>query len=416
MGKVLCIIGLIIMFFLSVFCFCKAAGAATWTATAEYFYWENAGVESFGDRDPEKAIMLFSIPTEVKIAFLADIKLRESGIKKYPNFQFLYHEKLDEMIFGDYKIVKNVIVLIPKDKREGWEISLFVFEGYKYCLSKPIVCNNWAWWKEEVKKEVARPLVINLSVKKSEVVFPPKTELKEEAVIKPTDEQVKKPFYENETCLWSGAIRTGWFVGGKHNSFFVRQTTFSEGIGVTVNTWKGVNDNFHYSGNRITVGPVVKFSGITATAQLGQQKDFGFNDLGYESSQKTKILNFGLTADFYEVGQVLKVEIWSDVNADIGHSKESFWQNISSNDSVKDKTNFNIGSKICLWELKKIKGGAVIKTDYANEDCSFGKSVGSFIADNKDTVKVGLELRNVSGSKYCNSNGNIVGVNIDVNF
>ncbi|MFH1232532.1 MAG: hypothetical protein V1651_01550 [Patescibacteria group bacterium] len=382
------------MFFLSVFCFCKAAGAATWTATAEYFYWENAGGSPFGGRNPEKAIILFNLPDEVKRQFLIDVKT-----KKRTSFQLLRGERLDEMVFSDYKIVKNILVCIPEEERKAEEVSSVIFKGYKYCLVKPIVCDNWAWWREKEEDVVVpqKKIVFNIIEEKSVIMIPQKEELEEQEVV-----VLPKPeyrFYENETYGWVGRYwkkgASGSFSGGKHNSFFFRQNTqdfeFSEGIGLMANAWKGRG----YKGNRISVGPVVRVKKnektLTFSAQAGEQEDCWLG-----ASKKTK--QFCLCSDF----SLNKLDAWGGINIDVSHSEflETYY----------------LGSRFWVFEGEKIKVGILGKTNYAKEDFSFKNSAGMFVADSKKVFLLNLELQNISNSKYASSNGNVIVAGIDIDL
>ncbi|MFH1233453.1 MAG: LysM domain-containing protein [Patescibacteria group bacterium] len=126
----------------------KVKVVATSTAIAKTFLWKEAGANPFGEkRDFTKAIKLFNIPEEVKREFVALVNEGNSR-----DYQMERGQKFEQMIFGNYQVVNNVIVQINLSQL-GAKIYSKSFGGQVYFLVCPTICNNWAWWKKKEKEE-----------------------------------------------------------------------------------------------------------------------------------------------------------------------------------------------------------------------------------------------------------------------
>ncbi len=343
---------------------------ATQCAAEKMFYWSKSNVQPFGTRSVERGIMKFDIPNEVKIAFLSSISF---PIEDKKNFIMKEGEELDEMLFGDYKVVKNVIVKLPLNQRGAKVYCMYVSDNYKYFFIKPIACSNWAWWKEKiiiiieeekVAKKIEKKIFIIPEVEILEEVEEKKVEIMEEV-------EEKKAGIKIESYLWEGSIMgknqdPNIYVGGNCNIFFRGDITTELGIGSVMNFWE--------NGHKISVGPVFKKNSKEFTIQIG--KNF---------------VLFGLFGNLSD--------------------ETNFWVNVIKK-QTKKASYYDIGCRHEIWLLnERMKVGILWKSSYAEGDCSFGKAVGLFVTDKKFSYN--LELRNVSNSKYENSNGSVVIFGID---
>ncbi|MBU0636911.1 LysM peptidoglycan-binding domain-containing protein [Patescibacteria group bacterium] len=366
------------------------------------FIWKKGGLKPFGKRNAIEGIKKFNLPEEVKQAFLFAVKS-----KKEESCLMKIGQRFEQTLLGNYKVVNNVEVQLPVQQLAAMLVAKFVHQGQTYFLIRPLICNNWAWWKE------ALPLPLELTTP------PPSPSLKLKW----------KRLNRGEAYLWLGGSGVekndgeGYFLGGKYNKFFVRRGKFVLCFGATANSWKGISrDGFHYEGVRWSIGPVLKFTHkkggeIIVAAQFGQQQDDGnTGDKKYVANQDTDVLAISLSTDFVtKIRLMKKVDIWGDYVLDVGHAKESTWESreiLKTDDPASDKTSISLGVRTYCWGKKKMKGGILMKVSYANEDFSFGKSVGLFATDKKDIVKLNLEVRHTSGSKY--GNGNLISLGLDI--
>ena len=362
---------------------------------ADVFVWKNVGVQPFGARDVDKAVVSFNLPNEVKIKFVIAAK---GGLGKF--YEIKIGQRFEQMVFGSYTIKNNIIVQIDPSQLKSKLYSEVYFEGYNYFLIKPDACSNWAWWKEK-KEDVVIPqkkIVFSIREKNLVIIIPPKEELEErEEIVLPKEPE---RFYENETYGWVGRYwkegASGSFSGGKHNSFFfcqdIKDFELFEGVGLMTNAWKGAG----YRGDRKSIGPTIRVrkneKTLTFSAQVGEQEDCWLG-----ASKRTKL--FCLTSDFSSGG----LDAWGGINIDASHSE------------FLDKT-YYLGSRFLVFEGEKIEVGILGKIDYAKEDFSFKNSVGIFMADDKKTFLLNLELQNISNSKYASSNGKVVVAGVDIDL
>jgi len=419
----------------------------------EYTPLNELGRNPFGaKRDCIKLIKMFDLREEVKQLLIAKVQKEDfewSSIKA--------GDKFEEMGSGNYRILFRKYANWDSSRLEAARLYKVEFEGTVYLLYDPIKCRNWAWRAEKKVVEQAilppaeKPLAVVIlpplkvsqppEVKQPEapqpaspvVVTPPSPEMKVPAsTVTPVAEECAVSY---ESYGWLGhywALQGGGqssYYGGKANFFLCSHETpwgrMREGVGAVVNGWDGDNSGYEFRGNRWSIGPVVDLitgngSRFTTTLQLGQQRDYGHDGLGYVAKQKTDILYFGQTADFYNVSQsIFKTENWLDLNIDIGHSKESSWQGwpiSEANDSAEDKTSIAVGSRVYFWQTENYHGGLVGKGMYAFGDHAIGLEAGPFIADRQDIVKAGAGWRHQFNSKYANNNGNLIGVGIDLDI
>lgn len=352
------IIVLMLLLFLGVFAVCVDAADGV-------FLWENAGGDSFGTRNGEKAIMEFFLPDKVKMNFIIALK---SGSGK--SYQMKKGEKFSQMIFGNYIIKDHVVVKIPQNQL-GAEMYSIEFEGWAYYLICPTVCSNWAWRKEPVARKEKK--IFFFSEPKSLGILGDKKELLEEGEEAQEQEVVipQSRFYKNETmaCLWAEDLSQG--LGGRHNSFFARQVVgdsmFCEGISVSVNSWRGRG----YSGTQWGAGPVIDF-------QKNDWRTVVSLKVGETGQKKISLLD--IVSSRYPT-----FDFWGGLS--LGKSKDAY-----------------IGSNIYLWRMENLKGGATFKLDRSS------KTIGVFVADRHGVCKGTAEL------KKNNSGESVVGIIFDFYF
>ncbi|MDO9399656.1 MAG: hypothetical protein Q7T79_03175 [bacterium] len=278
------------------------------TASAEEFYWKNAGGNPFGDRDVNRAIKKFNLPEEVKKVFIEHastggvVYLMKKG-------QFL-----EEMASANYHIIGSVTVFLPEKDLMARIYPSVKYDGYEYFLIKPVACNNWAWWKEVVNQSVFNRH-FDFKEKKVELVEAVEAQEEPEEPILIQELEPKK-FYENETCIWSGGSEKNFFLGGNHKSFFFEQPVFDgrlqEGIGLSVGMWQGKTEKDFWHGNSVSVGPVVKFitprkKYLSASAQIGERDD--------QTEKNVSMLY--LSGSYW----TKKLGLWGDVSFNDDHSK-----------------------------------------------------------------------------------------------
>lgn len=168
---------------------------------AEPFYWEKPGANPFGKRDFTKAIMMFSLPDEVKKTLIAKVKAGESEW-----YQINNDDHFEQMIFGTFQVVDNVIAKWDPNKQEPSFMYQVDFQGKRYQLFDPRKCHNWAWRSEELpppsSQKVEEPPKAEEPVKEPEKPMevtkeeqpPPKVEEKPEEVKTPVIEvKAEKP-------------------------------------------------------------------------------------------------------------------------------------------------------------------------------------------------------------------------------
>jgi len=413
-------------------------GQATDSSVAKAFIWKKGGTKPFGQRDPAKAVKLFNLPEEVKAAFITAVKSGQTE-----DYRLKVGQRLEQQIFGHYRMVNNVVVQLPPNQLEAKIYCKFSFNGRVYFLIRPLVCGNWAWWAEkEVEQEIKPPAETPPEIKTTEpkkmmmLLIP--TEQVPEVPAKP---KISPPI-EGDKCSvsyesygWAGhywALQGGGqsnYYGGKGNFFFCPHETslgkMREGVGATVNAWEGDNSGYNFRGSRWTVGPVVDLitkqgNRFTTTIQVGQQEDRGHDGAGYEASQRTRILYLGQTADLYHINKyIFKSENWLDVNIDIGHDKDSSWQGSTIpqiSDPAENKTNISVGSRAYFWQTESFHGGLVGKGTYAFGDHGIGLETGPFISDKEDIIKVGAGFRHQFNSSSETNNGNLIGIGADLDI
>lgn len=385
-------------------------------------YWKNPGGDPFGpQRDKAKAIMMFSLPDEVKKEAIRKLQEKDQDF-----FIIKSGDKFEEMFFGDYKKWTDVIVAWQGTEK-GRRVS--VEHGDKiYHIAFPFVCHNISWWME------TRPSQILVSTP-TPTVPEPVPESPSDTVVteEPIDIVVEEPKYgmDYDIYAWAGRFEAlkgdGYsnFYGGKANLWYlIHPTSFGilkHGLSTTFNGWDGKsNDRFSFHGKRYSLGPIISWvredtSETSLSVQFGRQKDAGHTaDDYYKQTQRTDIVHVSVTHDTYpETSYVDKVEVWADANFDVGHKKTSTWQGNkipSQDDPASDKTNFGVGLNAYTWKTEHVKGGITLKADHAVEDHHLGVNVGPFITDLGEHIKGSLEFRNVSNSKYSDNNGNAIGV------
>ncbi len=384
-------------------------------------YWKNPGGDPFGsERDKAKAIMMFSLPEEVKKEAIR--KLEE---KDWHYFVTKSGDKFEEMFFGNYKKWSDVIAAWPDFKQYAGRRVQVDHSGKIYHIAFPFICHNISWWVEDkpvpvVKKEIPTPVPIS--------------EASPETVVA---EEPEKYGMDYDIYAWAGRFEAlkgkGYsnFYGGKANLWYlIHPTSFGllkHGLSATYNGWDGKSDDrFSFDGERYTLGPIISWvredtSETSLSVQFGRQKDAGHTaDRNYRQTQRTDIVHVSITHDTYpETSYVDKLEMWADANFDIGHKKSSAWQGSkipTQDDPAGDKTSFGTGLNAYLWKTEKVKGGITLKADHAVEDHHLGVNVGPFITDVGEHIKGSLEFRNVSNSKYSDNNGDSIGVVVSVDL
>lgn len=380
-------------------------------------YWKKPGGDPFTEkRDKAKAIMMFSMPEEVKK--LAAEKL---GKKDWEYFLIRNGDRFEEMFFGDYKKWSNVIVDWPEGISGKGRLVRVEYENKIYFVGFPFVCHNISWWSED--KPAPAPV--------EKVAQAP-------VILKPESVEKEKSCCDYDAYLWAGHFAatagSGYsnYYGGKFNWWFLCHQTsyglFREGLSATYNGWDGgANDGFDFHGKRFTLGPIIGWtrengSETTFTVQIGKQKDVGRSgDALYHAKQWTDILHVNLSHDLIpEESKIFdKLEFWADANFDTGHHKSSSWQGwqiASQNDPAGDKTSFGAGVRAYTWKSKNAKGGFVIKADHALEDHHLGVNAGLFITDLAEYAKAGVEFRNVSNSIFEDNNGNAIGIGVELDL
>jgi len=373
-------------------------------------YWKHPGAEKFGKRDMVKAIRMFSLPEEVKKEAIQ--KLRK---KKWHYFTIQSGDRFEEMFFGNYRKWTNVVAAWRKDTFYLGRKVRIEHKGKIYHIGFPLICHNISWWSED------KP------VKK--VVLPPAKPKPITKVKKP-----KKYWVDYDAYLWAGHFLalggSGYsnYYGGKFNLWLNRhQTSFGllkEGFSTIYNGWDGRSGSgFSFHGKRWTVGPAISLlrgdkSETVFSIQLGKQTDVGRSADGfYHAKQKTDILHFGLTHDFYpKTKHIEKVSMYAEYIRDIGHTKKSTWKQWlinPKNDRATDKSLIAGGVKLHTWRTKKIKGGFIGGADYGFGDHHRGVELGVFITDLNEYVTTSVRFRNVSNSIYRDTNGNSIGIGIE---
>jgi len=412
------------------------------------FSWEKPGANKFVGHDFAKVINMFNLLEEVRAAMIEKVK---SG--QFEWHQIASGDHFEQMVFGRYKMVNDVRAKWDAGKlfaAKKWSVE---YDNKIFYLAEPSICRNWAWWSEVKKPEAPLETVVMTNVPRPSPPPspPPEPEKKKQlltlliplpmveeaaviAEIPAPEYKSYEPYYEHETFGWYGFYLAlegdgkSAYVGGKHNSFFARQTTangvYREGLGLTANAWRGINDDFMFRGDRFSIGPVADLTGksgtrTVVTVQVGKQRDFGNDSLGYSARQDTDILLVGLSNDLYQVGPFNKVESWGDLNIDIGHEKESSWQGWKipqDNDPAEDKTGLAVGSRLYFWQTDGLKGGLVGKGTYAFGDHGVGIEAGPFLARQDDMIKVGAGWRYQFNSAYENNNGHMIGAGADIDL
>jgi LysM repeat protein len=387
----------------------------------EFFLWRNPGGNPFGNKNFAKAIRMFSLPDSVKEFFIFEVERENSEICRVRKGDFFR-----QMIFDNFRLAEKVVAAWP-DSSISYQAKIYICrtDSLVYYLIAPVVCNNWAWREEVVKKEI---IVREEKPKIKEKEAPPLVVEKEKK-----DESVF--IRRDETYLWAGhyfplkGAGGGNYYGGKSNFFFSTKGAFLGrfhfGIGGIANGWEGKSGSgFRYEGYRFSVGPILdmtrKTNRFTVSLQAGRQNDHGRDGLGYKAEQETSIIYFGLTADSYgseeDIFQARKFETWLDFIFDVGHSKKSWWlsNRISrENDRPENKGSANFGSRWYFGTIDGFKTGLVMKSSYAYEDNGITSILGFVIGSKQDIAKLGFEFKNTSNSKFDDANGNSIGVTLD---
>ena len=266
------------------------------SATAETFLWKKAGANSFGKRNFFKAINLFNLPKEVKQAFVATVK---EGRSESEDYRMERGQKFEQMIFGNYRIVNNVIVQIAQAQSGAKKYAKCHFGGQVYFLVCPTICGNWAWWKEKEEAIIQLPIksevVATVTTKEFEATA---TALPERVNVVVTE--VKVPL-EVVAGFFSESFKNGNNVSGKWGVgtvYYLKNSNASYGLAVENNSWSGrTGDGYDYKGSRLTIGPAFRYSNLTRTTTirvgLGERNDSGATTgTGkYESEQRTNIVS-----------------------------------------------------------------------------------------------------------------------------
>lgn len=119
--------------------------------------WKVGGINPFGNRSFFKAMekdLFDRLPKPVKSQFIEDVKKDRS----YP-YRMKIGQLLAQQIYDKYKVRNDVEVQLPEDQLDAELYSKVEFDGYVYFLIKPLICDNWSWWKEAAPKPPAPVLV-----------------------------------------------------------------------------------------------------------------------------------------------------------------------------------------------------------------------------------------------------------------
>ncbi|MFA5359353.1 MAG: LysM domain-containing protein [Patescibacteria group bacterium] len=248
-------------------------------ASKKCFVWKKGGVNPFGDRNVVKAISLFNISEEVKAAF---ITAAEKG--EFEAYQMTEGQELEQQIFGNYKVVDNVVVKLPEDQLEAKLFAKVDLGDEVYFLIRPAVCGNWAWWKEAKSPEpemVPEP-----------VPAPPEPEIIPEPVPAPPEEPMallippeETPVEESkeEPCSeYNGYCKTDLIMGAgnyknshpdqdaagyyywlkaRERCFIgkIGNTDYYGGVALFLAGGEGHDRNYDYEWKEGAIGPSLKF-------------------------------------------------------------------------------------------------------------------------------------------------------------
>jgi len=411
---------------------------------AKIFHWRHPGADKFGNRDKEKGINLFSVPNQVKKAWLAKVK---AGDMKYISLK--NGVKFKEMLFGNFHLKKNVITDWQKGKRYFSHLYVVEYKGMGYELIRPLVCSNWSW-KITTLKVAVKPKPVKIFVQSVKI---------EQTDLEPADkfDDLEEEFVE-ENCLlknWESNIYGGYWHGvsgntsGSHSYYFggtvdcqtalpsdggKSRGEYKYGLRLSSNYWDGIAaNNFEFDGYRIGMGPILKWSysgknkdgsvggrTMTIATTLEKQRDNGVSGNGlYKSHQDTNILGLSVAGDAYESGYSVKdYEWWAQLLWDYSHKKSSSWNGskIKHGDGPSDKTSINAGFRRYIYHGKKVRLGFGGEGNYAVEDDHVGLGGGLYLGDVQERIQVGLKARHVFNSKYPDSNGTSIGVGADADL
>lgn len=107
---------------------------------------KSLGRRPFGKkRDVAKAIIMFSLPKEVKRLFIAKVEEGESGwaaLKK--------GDKREQMVFGNYRVQNKIIMDFAEGHLEAARRYSVKWQGEIFHLEIPLKCDNPTWWSEQL--------------------------------------------------------------------------------------------------------------------------------------------------------------------------------------------------------------------------------------------------------------------------
>jgi LysM repeat protein len=240
--------------------------------------WKVGGINPFGNRSFFKAMekdLFDRLPEPVKANFIEDVKKGKS----YP-YRMKPGQMLPQQIYDKYKCRNDVEVQLPEDQLDAELYSKVEFDGYVYFLIKPLICDNWSWFREQKPAAPIPPVVVEQPKKELPQAPQVPDMIKAEPIIVVVPEVVVQPKPE-EKCQ-GGKCRTdlivgvggyknshpdqdasGWYVWDK---FRVRcligrigDTDFYGGLALFIAGGKGHDRNYNYDWNEGTLGPSLKF-------------------------------------------------------------------------------------------------------------------------------------------------------------
>jgi len=376
------------------------------------FHWSHPGADKFGDRDRKKGICLFSVPAQVKRAWLAKVK---AGDMKYISLK--NGAKFNQMLFGNFRLRNNVVADWQKGKSYFSHLYTVEYKGLNYELVRPLVCSNWSWRSIVAKVKATKVNNFNQATVVKNNGF-------NQAVVAKDNGDCNFRL-DYELFAWSGVwlAESGSntvYWGGAFDLYSPQYNwcsrTFRIGVRFLHNEWDGYDGRsvFHYRGRANAVGPIFQFRIFndskvredTMFVLFGKKDDFGHTDNGvYKMHQKSDRLIFGVSSLFYEDDFMKRMgQIYAHADLALNVSKKSSVNNeelSSGNDPGKKEDYFALGGEYTPFHEDEFYWGGTAELGYDTGDYGFDIAVGPVVAMRNDYVRARamLGVHDISSDK-----------------
>jgi len=352
------------------------------TVSPKIFSWKHVNSNPFGNRrSPKKMINKFSLPEKAKEKLVEIVKNKE-----FRWAELRQGNRFEQMAFGNYRAVSNVVADWNKSKLYAARLYEVVIDDCKYFLAEPLVCHNWCWWREKVKK---KKLLLFLT--------PPS--VKGKPTVTASLERKKKAKHKCRPD-WEAWTYAGHYIGmqkenrhdwsqywGFNASFFPCELPLGDGVfragpALQYVGWRGeAGRAVDYDGQMNLVGGEAQYITGSTKTQLkvyvgekhGSVEGKGFP---YKCRQKNDLLAIEAAHEWWHSGRKWfhEAEVGGRAEIDLSGKRHSSWEGNpipESEDPADDQYYYSLRAKTEIYEGKHATPTAELTAGYRGFDKSY---------------------------------------------